>query len=404
MLSTRIRTRWGAFLCIVGLGAGASSAVAGEDDAFETKFEVFHDRNDVTTLAPIFELRKTIARHVALLLEGQVDAVTGASRQWGRSGSGQGDIDGSSGASARLDGVSGASANEEGEEEPEFRGGLRTGLTYSNAGRVLGFSLYGSKENDYRSFSPAINGAWDFAERNTTLSWAASWFFDVNEPQGSWADLGGGSKRVQSYTVGLTQTFTPLTLGGLTANWIRTTGYIGHPYNPVASIDSGLVGESLPERKDALAVSGQLIQGWLLGDKLGSANTEYRWYTDSWDLRSHTLTLRLSQHLTESTVLRLQGRYYTQTGALFAQTDRYLGPEKYRTADIRFHRFSSWLGGVKVSSEFPDEWPGFAPRRWNLSYDHLVRDTPGNPLLYQLYPTDAWYQQGTARVGLGWDL
>lgn len=264
--------------------------------------------------------------------------------------------------------------------------------------------MYGSTEDDYHSISPAISGSWDFAERNTTLSWAGAWFFDRMEPQGVWATMGGGDKFVQSYTLGLAQTLTPLTLVGITANGIRTTGHIGHPYTPVSTRDSGMIAEALPEAKNALAMSGQLIQGWLVGERLGSINAEYRWYTDSWDLRSQTLTLQVSQHLSEATVLRLQGRYYTQTGAAFAQTDLYQGSEAYRTADIRFHRFQSWMAGLKVSSEFPDAWEGWLPRRWNLSYDHLVRDTPGNPLLYQLYDADAWYQQGTARVGLGWDL
>jgi hypothetical protein len=390
-------------VAIASLLAGV--AAASDGDGVATKFEAFHDRNDVTALSPIVELRKTIAKSLSLLWEAQVDAVTGASRDWGRKGSGQEELDGIDGASDRLDGVSGASGSEDGEQIPEIRGGTRLGLEWARNGRVFGASLYGSTESDYKSISPAISGAWDFAERNTTLSWAASWFFDEMTPKGSWADLGGGKKRVQSYTLGLTQSFTPLTLGGVTVNWIRTTGYIGHPYNPINSLDSGLIGEMLPERKDALATSAQVIQGWVLGDLLGSVNTEYRYYSDSWDLRSQTLTVQVSQHLTEESVLRFQGRWYTQTGAAFAQSPLYLGNEVYRTADIRFHRFSSWMAGAKFSSTFPEAWTsGWAPRRWDLSYDHLVRDTKGDPLLYQLYAKDAWYQQGTARAGLGWDL
>lgn len=378
----------------------AVSVRASEGDALETKFEAFHDRNDVTALSPIFELRKTIARSLSVMWEGQMDAVTGASREWGLNGSGQ--VDAKTGASVKLDGVSGASQKEE--SEPEFRWGSRLGLTWSRNGRVFSGSLYASTENDYKSFSPSISGSWDFAERNTTLSWAGSWFFDKMTPYGEWGRLGGGEKRVQSYSVGLTQTFTPLTLGGITVNGIRTTGYIGHPYNPVTTMDSGLIAEALPEAKNALAVSVQAVQGWMLHEKLGSVNIEYRNYRDSWDLRSNTLTLQLSQHVLDATVVRLQGRYYTQVGAWFAQTDLYQGREVYRTADIRFHRFDSYLAGLKVNSEFPESWGAWLPRRWDLSYDHLIRNTRGNTRLYQLYGPDEWYQQGTARAGLGWDL
>lgn len=378
----------------------AVSVRASEGDALETKFEVFRDRNEVTALSPLFELKKTIAKSLSLMWEGQMDAVTGASREWGVNGSGQ--LDAKSGASARLDGISGASRKDE--PEPEIRWGSRLGLTWSRNGRVFSGSLYASKESDYQSFSPSISGAWDFAERNTTLSWGGAWFFDKMTPYGEWGRLGGGEKRVQSYSLGLTQSFTPLTLGGITTNFIRTTGYIGHPYNPVTTRDSGLIAEFLPEKKDALAVSLQAIQGWLWGEKLGSVNLEYRNYRDSWDLRSNTLTIQLSQNLLDATMVRLQGRYYSQVGAWFAQTDLYQGSEVYRTADIRFHRFDSWMAGLKVASEFPDSWGAWLPRRWNLSYDHLIRNTRGNTRLYQLYAPDEFYQQGTARAGLGWDL
>jgi len=382
---------------ILVVSMGVVHAFAGEGDAVETKFEVFHDRNDVTALSPIVELSKTIARYWSVQWEGQLDAVTGASRNWGR--------DATSGASQQVDAVSGASGRDaQGNVNPEFRYGTRVGATYSNGGRVFSGSLYGSKENDYQSISPSISGSWDFAERNTTLSWAASWFIDKMSPSGVWASIGGGDKRVQSYTLGLTQTLTPLTLGGLTVNYIRTTGYIGHPYNPVSTIDSGVIAEALPDQKDALAMSGQIVQGWLLGEKLGSVNTEYRWYSDSWALRSNTLTLQVSQHFTDATILRLQGRYYNQTATAFSDAGQYRGTETYRTADIRFYGFTSWLVGAKVSSAFPEDWSGWLPRRWDLSYDHMFRNTKGNPLLYQLYPSNATYQQGTARAGLGWDI
>jgi hypothetical protein len=373
------------------------------EDRLDTKFEVFHDRNDVTAVSPIFQLTKSIGRHFGIEWEGQLDAVTGASREWGLKGSGQ-ILDANTGASAKLDGVSGASAREGGDIAPEIRAGSKIGLTWTDKkGGVLNGSLYASKENDYTSFSPALGGSWDFAERNTTVSWGGSWFFDRMTPYGEWGRLGGGAKRVQSYNLGLSQILTPLSLAGLNATFTRTTGYIGHPYNTVGTLDSGTVAENLPRAKDAVALAGQFIQGFHLGEQLGSVNAEYRWYTDSWNLRSHTLTVRWNQHVSDASVVRLQGRVYTQTAAAFARKTN-LGNEIYRTADIRFFAFNSYLLGAKYSSEFPEEWAGWLPRRWDLSYDHLVRDTKGNTALYQFYAADAWYMQGTARAGLSWDL
>jgi hypothetical protein len=372
---------------------------AGEEgDKLDTKFEVFHDRNDVTAVSPIFLLSKGIGGHTSVDWEGQLDVVTGASRELGTKGSGQTGT--TPAGTSILDGVSGAS--QQGAWEP--RVGSRVGLTWSDKGRVVSGSLYASRERDYQSFSPAIGGSWDFGERNTTVSWGGSWFFDKEFPYGSWALLGGGPKRVQSYNLGLSQILTPLSLIGGNITFTRTTGYIGHPYNPVTVVDTpGFVGEHLPSKKDAVAVAGQFLQGFFIGNLQGSASLEYRAYEDSWNLKSHTVTLKWTQHFSEATIFRVQGRWYRQWGAEFVK-ESYTGNEQYLTADIRYYPFTSYLLGLKVMSEFPDDWPGFLPRRWDLSYDHLWRDTRGDMRLYQLYAANAWYMQGTGRVGLSWDL
>lgn len=387
----------------------ATSLFANEgEDKLDTKYEWFQDRNQATALAPIFLLTRSISRNFGIEWEGQMDAVAGASRRWGVEGSGQNPpLDASTGASGQtifvshaLDGVSGASGN----GDWELRAGTKIGLTWTDKkGGVLNGSLYASKENDYQSFSPAVGGSWDFAERNTTVSWGGSWFFDEMTPYGAWATMGGGAKRVQSYNLGLSQILTPLTLVGLNATFTRTTGYIGHPYNAVSTLDSGIVVEHLPERKDALALAGQVVQGFLVGNLLGSINADYRWTSDSWNLRSHTVTVRWNQHVTDASYFRLQTRVYSQTGAAFS-SKAYTGQESYRTADIRFFPFYSVLAGVKFVSEFPEDWAGWLPRRWDVSCDYLWRNTHGNKSLYQLYPATGHYMQTTSRFGLSWDL
>jgi len=110
-----------ALFALLGLVAGAQET----PDRLDTKYEVFHDRNDVTAVSPVFLLTKGLGSDVTLEWEGQLDAVTGASRQWGTSGSGENPpldiVDGVSGASGGgttssavshvLDGISGASGN-----------------------------------------------------------------------------------------------------------------------------------------------------------------------------------------------------------------------------------------------------------------------------------------------------
>ena len=80
----------------------------------------------------------------------------------------------------------------------------------------------------------------------------------------------------------------------------------------------------------------------------------------------------------EGTYVRLRARGYQQDAAAFAK-EAYAGNEVYRTPDIRFYAFSSLTVGLKIGSVFPESWgeSGWLPDRWDLGYDHGVRDTKG---------------------------
>ena len=397
-----MRRRALAWLSVAMLSVPVLAEEAG--NSVDTRLEVYADRNDVISVAPVVAVKRLLSRLWSVNVEGELDAVTGASRQWGTDS--KGGLDARSGASAKFDGVAGASMRSEGGEPmPEIRGGGKLSLTYSNQGRVGTVLVGGSNEHDYRSLQAGISGSWDFAERNTTLSGGVTVFIDNMSPPAPWNALGGGDKTVVSYRAGLSQILTPLTLAAVDLTLTTNDGYMGHPYNPVSTTDSGFIAERLPRSKQALAVSGQLVQGFHLGERLGSVSGEYRWTTDSWGLLSNTLDLKWNQHLTDETVVRLRGRIYDQGTASFVR-DSYQGNEAYRTADIRLYAFRSWLLGIKVTSTFPEDWQKSAwlPDRWSLSYDHLWRNTRGNPQLYQLYSVGSMYMQGTGAVEVGWDL
>jgi hypothetical protein len=173
--------------------------------------------------------------------------------------------------------------------------------------------------------------------------------------------------------------------------------------------------ESVPNQKQGGAVSGQIVQGFRLGDRLGSLNLDYRRYVDSWGLKSNTVDAKLSQYFTETAYVRFRVRYYKQSGAAFAR-DFYAGDEVYRTADIRWFPFTNWLGGIKLSAAFPEAWgqSAFLPDRWDIKFDYTLRDTRGDKVAqgqneprsihYQLYGPSEEYAQGVIMAGLVFDL
>ena len=366
-------------------------------NSLEIKNEVFWDRNGVWNVTPAFVLRKLLSRNWSLSWEQEVDVVSGASRRIGSDRVGPfGGRD--------LDGISGAS-------KIEVRHSENPVLTYADGnGLIASGSFYYSREDDYVSRSPAASLAMDFNERNTTVGLGYSEYYDSFRPRGAFAGQ-GGEKRIRAGSATLAQTLTSLTLAGVTATYVDSRGFLGHPYNPPVDATGTLLTEAVPGRKRAGALSLQLVQGFLLGERLGSINLDGRRYLDSWGLKSSTLDVKLSQYLRDGLYLRIRGRYYNQTGAAFAK-EVYAGDEAYRTADVRWYPFSSFLVGAKLSGAFPEAWEesAFLPDRWDVKYDHMLRDTRGDPenfppgeprrTRYQQYGPDEQYLQGVFMVGL----
>ncbi len=377
----------------------SSVYAAGESDqGVDIKYMYYWDRNKVWNHTPAIAYFRKFASVWKFQWDQELDEVSGASRRLGLRNIGRlGDND------LKLDGITGASRR-------ETRHSEQATLAYASEGKTASASFYFSDENDYRSYSPSVSGSMDFNDRNTTLGGSAALFLDDMHPTGPFTGM-GGNRQIVSGTVSLAQVLTPLTLGSLTANVIRSTGFLGHPYNPAVTADGNLFTENLPDAKTSLALSGLIVQGFHLGDRLGSVRLEARHYRDDWQLGSNTADLQWYQYLLEGTYFRLRARAYQQDAAAFA-SEAYAGNEVYRTPDIRYYAFSSLTLGLKIGSVFPESWGGspWLPDRWDLGYDHGVRDTKGEegsgkPMYhYQLFPSDQYYVQGTLMAGLGFDL
>jgi hypothetical protein len=378
------------------LGTAIPCAAAGSDSRLDLKYEYYWDKNKVWNQTPAFSLTKALSRIWSLGWEQEFDFVTGASRHLGRVGY-----------NPSADAVSGAS-------RVEMRYSENPSVTYSNEGRLATASFYASREDDYVSYAPAASLAFDFNERNTTLGANYAEFFDQFRPTGGFAGS-GGNKRITSVSATLAQSLTPLTLIGLTGTWDHCWGYLGHPYNPPMTMQGQLMTEAVPGQKRSGALAAQIVQGFRMGDRLGSLNLECRRYQDSWGLKSNTLDAKLSRYVSETAFIRLRLRYYNQTRASFAK-DYYTGQEVYRTADIRWFPFTTWLVGAKLSAAFPEEWGAsvFLPDRWDLKLDYTFRDTRGDKVAqtlneprsirYQLYGPEETYTQGVIMAGLEFDL
>jgi hypothetical protein len=411
-------------VCVLTAIAGFSFSAEGSSLGFQ--YEYFQDNNEVVAITPGFHFSWEFVRNWYVSMGGEVDGVSGASRV---NPPNQFEADGFAGASQQrtpelIDGLSGASTY-------EFRKSGDLHARYSKDGAIADIGFAGSTENDYRSLSPSLDLAYDLFDRNTTLGFSTAYFWDRFRNKDIYYDgsFGSAPKRVLSLQASLTQSLTKWTLASASIQRVLSTGYLSKPYNPllvpletpVTQADGSvryydLLEEVLPGRKEAWAFGGEVVQGFPgLLDRLGSLRVKYRYYKDSWELKSHTIDNELSQYLMDDFYIRLRFRYYTQTRAEFIYAS-YNGAEPFRTADIRYYPFQSYMLGLKFGGRFPDswtEWSSLIPDTWNIKGDGLLRSTrsrypaelnPGQPFLYQFAPSGELYNQRSVMIGVDYEL
>ncbi|MGL1935960.1 MAG: DUF3570 domain-containing protein [Fibrobacterales bacterium] len=359
---------------------------SGSENSLDLRYHFYTDKNQVTAYTPVLALTKWLDELWSVSYEQEIDAVTGASRSLGYNRLNTVSKDETlkpSEPDSPIDALSGAT-------KPEVRFSESFNVSRNNQGDIIGLGFYMSHEPDYTSYSPSINVALDFNERNTTISASYGRFFDTYHGREGFAP--GGDKNISSFSFSFAQSLTPFTMVSLSGNYVDSWGFLGHPYRPVTLEDGDSKEERVPDAKTGIALSANIIQGYELFDEyLGSINVHYRNYHDSWGMKSHTIDTKLFQHITDELYIRLRHRFYTQGSMDFIYA-QYSTDDKYRSADIRYYSFFSNLFGFKLAGGFPDSWEDiwFVPTQWNFTFNYLYRSTRNNPDLYQFFG-DTWY-------------
>ena len=362
---------------------------------FDLKFMYYEDLNGVWNYTPALRLKGSPAKDFNLQWDQEVDAVSGASRRLGMRQIGSlGDHD------LLLDGMSGASKR-------EIRHSESIRVEYGKEERKVGGSLSFSDEVDYTSYGAAFSVATEFNQRNTTLSSEFGWLEDDFHPQGAFRGL-GGKKKIRSLSMGIFQILTRYSLAGVTLDYIRNDGYLGHPYLPVILDNGALILENVPTLRNSVAGTATWIQGYHFAQRLGSIHLHYGLYADDWEMRSQSAEIQWYQYLIHDFGMRLRMRHYLQTSAGFARQS-YLGNELYRVSDIRYYEFRYLSFGAKIFGSTPNSLPTWLPDRWDIAYDRGSRNTrgemeTGNPARhFQLFSASDFYGDGTFMAGLGFD-
>jgi Protein of unknown function (DUF3570) len=246
----------------------------------------------------------------------------------------------------------------------------------------LSLSGGNSTEWDYISNFFNLDGTWDLNQKNTTLAGGFGYASDT-----VWADGGnqgqihetysngkaiGGNKYVYQGLLGLTQILDKDSLVQINMTLGNSSGFLSDPYKSVwvnnipnsggtypqnnfcqqsSRFDwqANLCADNRPGSRTQEAVMARYIYNF---EALNQAalHVDYRFYSDSWNVNSHTFDLSWYQPLPFEFMLAPHARYYTQRSSFFYQ-NVYNAPttDGYYSSDYRLASFGAVSGGFSVN-------------------------------------------------------
>lgn len=233
---------------------------------------------------------------------------------------------------------------------------------------------------EYDYIHVGLNGkiARDFNKRNTTVSVGLAVGHDQWDPEGGAptpltpvADIGNVSNRtgkddkdIIDVIFGVSQVVSRNLLVQANYSYSYSKGYLNDPYKILSVVD-GTTGDTIP-RIPSVGLGGPsheyLFEGrpderskhsiytqakyYLSGKVL---DVSYRYMTDDWDIKSHTIDLHVRWPLSADKYLEPHLRFYTQTEAEFYRFSIVDGAPlpAYASADYRLGDFDAITVGVK---------------------------------------------------------
>jgi len=254
--------------------------------------------------------------------------------------------------------------------------------TYQN----LRATYYVSTESDYFAQMVAVHYSQNLMSDNLNITTGISYGWDKIEPLAD-DDTAGlqDFRRTLYFNLVGTQVLSPTTVVRLGWEYNAVQGLQHDPYRNVY-----VAGTNIPElhpahrdRWDVFLRVNQYITN------RSSLRLDYRYYTDDWNIDSHTIGGKLSQYVTDEFIIRYRYRYYTQTPAYFFRSD-YIQPGGiggFRTNDYRLGNYGAHLFGGQLAWQ-PHRIVGkvsfLRGAQFTLGYEHYFN---GNNFSANVYET-----------------
>lgn len=307
----------------------------------------YYDGGGVTIDGPSLLVRKKFAEKYAVSASYYVDMVSSAS----------------------IDVVTTASPYSE--ERTQYG----VGFEYLHGKVTYAASFSNSTENDYSADTASFSISQDMFGDLTTVSLQFSLGKDDVTRRGDPVFADEIDRRI--YGVDVTQVATRNLVLGFSFETIAEEGFLNNPYRQVRYVDpDAALGysyefERYPRTRTGNAVA--LRGRWFLPYR-AALQGDYRFYDDTWEIRSHTAEVSYTHPLDQRLVVDVHYRYYTQDAAEFYSD---LFPrenfQNFLARDKELASLTSHTLGFGVAWEFKAPKVGFFDRTTlNLKYDRIL--------------------------------
>jgi len=329
----------------------------------------FYDGGGVTVDGPSILVRKSIGDSFSAAVNYYVDNVTSAS----------------------IDVLATASPYTEERTEVGLSG------DYLRDRTTMTLSYVNSEESDYQAKTIGFGISQEMFGDLTTVSLAYA--------QGDNVILKNGdatfreTATMRSYRLSLSQVITKNSLLSGIFETITDEGYLQNPYRsarycvppePNCS-GSAYEPEVYPNTRtsNALALRGRYYLPWR-----ASAYAGYRYYTDTWGIRSNTFDAGYIHTLRDAWLLEFNYRYYTQNKADFYQDIfPYQNSQNFLARDKELSTYTSQSAGAGLTYTFDTGWKYIDRGSLNFYYTYIFFDykdfrnalAPGSPQDQPLY-------------------
>lgn len=255
----------------------------------------------------------------------------------------------------------------------------------------LNYGASVSVENDYNSFGGSITLEMDSEQKLTTYTTGIAFTSDrIGQLNGETPApltevrdaqfFDEGERTTLDFIIGFSRVLTPRTIMQLNVSFNESNGYHSDPYKVVSiansqDVELTRIYESRPGARKRNTLYSKVVHQFDNGDNL---HLSYRYYTDDWDVDSHTIDSHYRFNFQNRHYLQPHLRLYTQAAANFYTRTLLIGealPE-FVSADNRLGKMQAYTAGIKYGLPLSDN--GELRLRLdyvNQSIDNAIVDT-----------------------------